>query len=353
MFGATMRIAVLLTCGALVLAGCGGSGSGGGSGGAGGGGGGAGGAKKLTPWSMGIIAPHGDAGFLYMAQAKGFAKQLGIDLQIKPFTGGVPLLEALLSGSIDAAEGSPTGILPAASQGAGAKIVAATTVSKPNYAMFATKDIGSFSELKGKTVGVSAPGALPDLITRAMLAAEGVDPHSVTIANVGSDSQRIQALLAGRVQAVPDSVEYEPKVANDKGIHVIGTSSRLIPQYPQYVTMVSAQAIKNKASAIPRFIAAQIRGASYALAHPAQEKALSAKVTGDSPSDPALRVKYEIDKSSHAIRPDGSVPKADLVWLQNLMVRYGFQKKKADINKLVVNSYREKALAILHGKRGG
>lgn len=112
--------------------------------------------------------------------------------------------------------------------------------------------------------------------------------------------------------------------------------------------VVTTQAtLQKKPEVAERFLAGEIQGLRYAQAHPDAEIALAAKTTKVSPSDPALHYLQKLIAGSHAVATNGQVPMEKLRWLQDFLVRYGFQKGKVDLSELVDDSYRQKALKRL------
>ncbi|MGH3373778.1 MAG: ABC transporter substrate-binding protein [Actinoallomurus sp.] len=293
-------------------------------------------------WTFGVFAPKGDAGFDYMAQIKGYYKDQGVKATFKTFQGSVPMTQALISGAIDSAEVSPASVYDAAANGAAVKIIG-STLPGLEQVCYAPKSVTSFGQLRGKTVGASAPGALPQVIAEAMFAAKGLDPHSFKVVNAGGDAQRMKSLYAGKIDLACGSPEYEPKLP--KGFHVLGRAPELIPDFPREIVVANERALKSKPDAAVRFMAAQMQGIGYALAHKDEEIKVAAQQTGRPASDPSLTVEFDAIKSGHTASPTMVIPTKKLVWLQNFRLKYGLQKKKVDLDKLSDDSYRTKALA--------
>src|ERR1700730_15202069 len=125
-------------------------------------------AQPLTPWRHGAVQPKGDAGFWYMAAEGGFAKQQGLDMKLLALNSDVLLLKALIAGELDTFEAGPSSPMIASSKGADLKILGCPW-PKLTSSFFSRNDVRSVADLKGRTVGISAPGSLPDLVARTML----------------------------------------------------------------------------------------------------------------------------------------------------------------------------------------
>lgn len=295
-------------------------------------------------WVHAIVTPKGDSGFILMAQARKYFQQQGIKVQIKQFTGNIPLNQALASGSVDSIETAPDPIFDASQRGAHVKIIG-STLPGLTYSLVAGPSVKTFADLKGKQIGVSQPGSLPDVAARAMLKVKGVDPKSVRAVSVGNDAQRFAALLGGKVDAAAVSPEFVPKLKDHPGFHLLGAAEDLLPNYPRFVIAANDDSLKKKPKAATAFLAAEMQGISYATKHRQAEIALSAKTLKEPASDPSLAYAYDRIMKYHAAAPTCAIPMGKLTWLQQFRLSSGLQKKKINIDDIVDNSYRQKALA--------
>src|SRR6476619_8075714 len=126
-------------------------------------------AQQLKNWRHGVLEAKSDAVFVFMSSKGGFAEKQGLKIEIMQFKGDTLALTALLAGELDSYEGNPGSPMIAASRGADIKLVGCYWPGL-TYAIFSKAGINSPAELKGKTFAISAPGALPDLLARAVLA---------------------------------------------------------------------------------------------------------------------------------------------------------------------------------------
>jgi NitT/TauT family transport system substrate-binding protein len=333
---AAVAVAALL---AVLLAGCGGSGASGAPSGDGG------------TWIHGIVTPKGDAGFILMAQERKLYEQQGIHVEIKPFVGNVQLVQALVSGSIDSAEMAPDPVFDAVNKGGDLKIIG-STLPGLTYVLAAKASIPDFDALQGKSIGVSAPGALPDAVTRAMLGAKGLDPHDLKVVNAGDDAQRFKALLAGRVDAAAVSPEFVPEIEENSELHVLAQAQDLVPKYPRFMITANGDALERKPNVAVRFLAAEMLGVSYASQHRDAEIALTAKTLDQPPSSPGFAVAYDEIEKAKAASPTSEIPMDKLRWLQDFRSSHGLQKQRIDLSALVDGSFREKALDRVRGQVG-
>lgn len=300
--------------------------------------------SSADTWVHAIVTPKGDSGFILMAQARKYFQQQGVKVQIKQFTGNIPLNQALASGSVDSIETAPDPIFDAAQRGAHVKIIG-STLPGLTYSLVSKSSVRTLADLKGKAIGVSEPGSLPDVSARAMLKVKGVDPKSVRAVSVGNDAQRFQALLAGRVDAAAVSPEFVPKLKQHPGFHLLASAEDLLPNYPRFVIAANEESLKKKPKAATAFLAAEMEGISYATKHRQAEIDLAAKTLKQPASDPSFAYAYDRIMKYHAASPTSEIPMDKLNWLQQFRLSSGLQKKKINIDDIVDNSFRQKALA--------
>jgi NitT/TauT family transport system substrate-binding protein len=153
-------------------------------------------AQTLKTWRHGVVEAKSDAGFAFMAAERGFAEKRGLKIEMVQFKGDALALKALLAGELDSYEGSPGGPLLAASHGGDIKIIGCYWPAL-TYGIFSRANIAGPEDLKGKSFAISSPGALPDLLARAVLEKYNIASDDVRFSVMGSDADRFRALSAG------------------------------------------------------------------------------------------------------------------------------------------------------------
>src|SRR5262249_20864335 len=123
-----------------------------------------------------------------------------LKVKIVTMANGTLAHKALLAGEIDSIESSPGSAILAGLRGADLKIVGCNWTGVL-HGLLVKSSINSVAELKGKTLAISAPGSLPDLVGRAIFQKYGVDFAGVKTASLGSDLDRYKALVAGVVDS--------------------------------------------------------------------------------------------------------------------------------------------------------
>jgi len=300
-------------------------------------------AAELKSWRHGVVEAKSDAGFVFMASNGGFAEKEGLKIDMLQFKGDALALKALLAGELDSYEGSPGGPLLAASRGADIKIVGCYWPTL-TYGIYARPAIATPKDLKGKSMAISAPGALPDLLARAVLEQNGLTGSDVSFVVLGSDTDRYRAVAAGTVDAAAASTEFVP-VAGQAGIKLLVHAHDVVPNYLRFCTYMASKTLAQRSDDATNFLAAQIAALRFAMANRDKVVALTKAVTEAKPDDP--RAAYIFDEVARysAIVPDMPIPTDKLAWMQDLLLKTGNLEKKADLKALVDQAPLQKALA--------
>ena len=151
---------------------------------------------QTKPWRHALLNAKADAGIFMMAAKRGFAEKLGLKIELLQVKDDQIGLKALIAGEVDSFEGGPQGVFAAAARGADVKIIGCHWIVLP-HGIYAREGIQKVEDLKGKSVAVSAPNSMPDMLARFALAKYGVQANEVKLAAVGGDRERYQALAGG------------------------------------------------------------------------------------------------------------------------------------------------------------
>lgn len=142
---------------------------------------------------------------LTIAETQGYFKAEGLDVTIADFAGGSRALQALVGGSADVTSGAfehtinmqvkGQRLRAFVLQGRAPQIVLGVNPkTMPSYKTVA--------DLKGKKIGVTAPGSSTNVLANFVLAKAGLKPSDVSIIGVGAGSGAVAAMKAGQVDAM-------------------------------------------------------------------------------------------------------------------------------------------------------
>lgn len=294
-------------------------------------------------WRHGVLEPKSDSGIVLMAARHGFFAQYGLDVEIVGLKNEMIEQRAAVSGDLDSFEGSP----PFAANATGAKLrtVGCYWTVSP-YHIFAKQNIRSIADMRGKTIAIAAPGSAPDMVARAIFAFHGLPVDSVNYANVGGDADRYRAVVQGVVDATVVSGEYTPIAAQD-GLHSIAVAREALPDYDRICISMNDRALTTRRADAARFLAGEMAGLRYALAHRDETIALSHEIAGQKLEDPRAAWIFDDAVATKSVDPSIPLSAQRMAAMQALMVSSGALGKPARIDELIDLKLREEALALV------
>jgi NitT/TauT family transport system substrate-binding protein len=301
-------------------------------------------AAQEKVWKHGLINAKADAGIFLMVSTRDFAAKQGLKLEISQFKDDQIALKALIAGEIDSFEGGPQGVFAADSKGADVKILGCHWVVVP-HGIYAKQNITKVADLKGKSIAVSAPNSMPDMLARSALASYGVSDKDVKLAAIGSDHDRYQALIGGIVDAAVVSNEYQPVAPKD--VHLLVAGRDAVPNFLRVCLISTAKKLAERGDDAVRFLAAEMNALRFALSHRDETVALTRELIHTKPDDPRPAFVYDDAVEHKAVDPTLPLPADKILWIQEQMVSAGKLAKPLDMKTVTAPEYREKALKLV------
>jgi len=228
-------------------------------------------ANTPVTFQLNWMAGGPNAGF-ESALAQGFYKDAGLDVTIVQGNGSGNTAQLVASGRSQLAYADAVAVSQLIAKGAPMKIVATVYQSNPNAVMSLKKaNIKSVKDLAGKKVGVPSGSSqttmLPLLLKSNNLKEADINMIDMPVASM------VPALLQGQVDAVLGSIDAYQIQAEAQGAQL---DNYRFADYgvPTVSTSIFANEtfIKDNPDLIRKFIAASLKGWSFALDNP--EKAV-------------------------------------------------------------------------------
>jgi len=163
-----------------------------------------------------------------------FATQQGLNVHTQYFDGDAQVAQALVSGSLQVAEGGFQSTLLADlaagnSSGSYPFLVFASYETTNDYAFVVSNSIQNWSDLAGKPVATSGPGSSSNLFCTQLLLEHGLTKDQINCAPIGGGGSRIRALLAGKVVGdIAEPFAVVSAVVTGK-FHIIATIPQQFP----------------------------------------------------------------------------------------------------------------------------
>jgi NitT/TauT family transport system substrate-binding protein len=301
-------------------------------------------AQALKPWTHGVIEPKGDAGFSLMVSRRGFAEKRGLEVKIVSLANGTLAHKALLSGELDSIESSPGAAILAGLRGADLKIIGCDWPGIL-HGLMTKSSIAKVEDLKGKTIAISAPGSLPDLVARALFAKFHLSASDVHVASLGSDLDRFKALLTGVADA--GIITEELMAIAPKDIKLLAPGRDALPNYVRLCLTVTGRTLAQRRDDATRFLAAEVEALRFAVSHREETIALTREIIEAKPDDARASYVFDTVVKNRDIDPEVAIPMDKLDWMQNDLVATGNLDKPGDLAKIIDASVRANALKLI------
>ncbi|HEX5022963.1 MAG TPA: ABC transporter substrate-binding protein [Candidatus Binatia bacterium] len=156
-----------------------------------------------------------------IARDRGFFREEGLEAEFV-FMKAIQTVQAMLAGGVDFGTATGTAI-SAAVNGADVRVVFALT-DKPSFDMIALPSITNLQQMRGKKLGISAPGSLTEILARQIFIVNKIPLDQVTMLPLGTSDVTYIALKAGTIDATMLQVP-QTFVAQDEGYRKIAAGA--------------------------------------------------------------------------------------------------------------------------------
>ena len=169
---------------------------------------------------------------LTIAESLGYFKTEGLDVTINDFAGGAQSLRALVGGSVDVVSGAFEHTVNM--QAKGQKLRAFVLMGRAPQIVFgvnpkAMPNFKAVTDLKGKKIGVTAPGSSTNVMANFVLAKAGIKPAEVSFIGVGASSGAVAAMRSGQIDAISNLDPVITLLQRSGDLKVI-SDTRVVPE---------------------------------------------------------------------------------------------------------------------------
>ncbi|WP_295479077.1 ABC transporter substrate-binding protein [Sutterella sp.] len=180
------------------------------------------------------IAVGGQYLYYYLPMAlagwMGFYKDEGLDVKVVDFQGGSKSLQAVVGGSADIVSGAFEHTLMM--QPKRQRMTAFVLQDRAPQCVFVMnratmKDEKNPTALKGRRIGVSAPGSSTHVIANFVMGHAGVKPNEFSVIGVGTGAGAIAALRAGQIDALVGLDPVITQLTDEKEITIVTDTRRI------------------------------------------------------------------------------------------------------------------------------
>ncbi len=199
----------------------------------------------------------------YTAIEKGFYKNEGLDVSVKPYEYNESVVDTVVSGKADFATGAADEIVFARSKGIPVKAIAVIYRINPITAYtLKTSGINKPQDFVGKKVGIEK-SANVEYLYKAMMSKLGIDRSKIKEVPMGYNADE---LINGTVDVATGYITNEPNLAIESGhpVNTILMADYGVDMYAD-VLFTTEKMINEKPDLVERFLRATIKGWQYSL----------------------------------------------------------------------------------------
>jgi len=292
---------------------------------------------------------------LTIAEKLGYFKDEGLDVEIVDFAGGAKALQAVVGGSADVVSGAFEHTISLQAKGQHYKefvlqgrapqiVLLVSNKTMPNYK--------SVADLKGKKIGVTAPGSSTNMMANFVLAKAGLKPSDVSFIGVGASAGAVAAMRSGQIDAMANldpvvsmlTTKNDARIASDTRT-LKDTQAVFGGNMPSGCLYASDDFISKNPNTTQALANAMVRALKWL------QKAGPSDIVKTVPESYLLgdRALYLAtwDKVKEAISPDGIVPADGPATALRTLQQFDpeLKGKQIDLNAIYTNSFAQKANA--------
>jgi ABC-type nitrate/sulfonate/bicarbonate transport system substrate-binding protein len=283
----------------------------------------------------------------------GLLAKFGLVAEPVHVSDGSKLMGSLLSGEMDLCPlAGFAQIFPAVQHGAKLKIINGAVLLGQQTVFSARPEIHSVRDLAGRTIGVGSVGSQLHQTMVALLLKKGVDPATVTFANLGSSTDVFRAVAAKVVDAGPSQIDFIPD-AHKFGVKVLegGDMWSNVPEYPFQGGFAADRAIAGKRDIIIRTLAAYAAMFRFVAGPDSRDAFLAARrnalAGAGQEFDEVSMFQWEFFQRVQPFALDLIIPMDRIAYLQALNVRLGIQTRVLPYDSAIDLSLAQAAIALL------
>ena len=292
---------------------------------------------------------------LTIAEQLKYFDEEGLEVNIVDFAGGSQALRAVVGGSADVVSGAFEHTVNMQSKGQSLRafvlqgrapqiVLGISTKTMPNFK--------SVADLKGKKIGVTAPGSSTNVMANFVLAKAGLKPTDVSIVGVGASSGAVAAMRSGQIDAISNLDPMITILARAGDIKIVSDTRDVavadavfggpMPAACLYAPVTFIEKNPNVVQALTNAIVRADKWIQKAGASDIIKTVPESYLLGDR----AIYIDAFL-KAKGALSPDGMIPEAGSATALRALASAdpGIAKAKLDLKAVYTNEFVRKANA--------
>lgn len=220
---------------------------------------------------------------LHIAQAKGFFKDLGLNLDIKVFDTVAQAFPAFTAGQLSGVAPVTSEAVTLAAKNVDFKIVMVEDTSLGADVILARNSIKNIQDFKGKKIGVEL-GGIGHFFVLQVLTQAGLNEKDVTLVNLPPDAASA-AYQKGSIDIVYSYSPFSDKANTTQKDGRTIYSSKQMPTAIADLYVFSTKFIEANPKAVAAFVEGNFKGLQFLKENPKEGLAIAAKQLGVTPDE--------------------------------------------------------------------
>lgn len=302
-------------------------------------------AQTLTKVKIGVAANVFENAYTQIGIEKGFYREEGLDVEYVELADGGTILKALLAGELTHAEAGVGAFLNSIAGGAPIRLVGVVR-PKLNFVLYTQNDINSPQDLVGRSIGTAAPGSFLHQIATAWLRTEGIDESQVTFVNIGSSPAVFQAVLVGKVDAGPSSVDFIPTMRESgANIKTLINFWEVLPDYLRTGVAANERDMRDRPEVLTGLLTGMAKSTRYGIEHGDEIVKFAVERYDKKPED--VQFGHDFDVANRIIAPDLDFTEQQVTYMQQLNVEAGDQAEILPFDKVATLEFQQRVIEKL------
>ena len=284
----------------------------------------------------------------YVAIAKGFMEKEGLEVELTTGQGADKVMTAVLANQSDIGFAGPEASIYVYNEGKEdyCEVFAQLTQKDGSFLVSREKtDNFSWQDLKGKTIIPGRKGGVPYMTFEYVLKKNGLNPQTDLVLD---DSIKFDLMAGAFSGGTADYVTlFEPTATMTQNAgkgYVVASVGEASGEIPYTAYFAKKSYIKNNSEIIQKFTNAIYKGQKWVEEHSMKEVAEAIKGFFPDTDVELLASVLQSYKDIDAWKTTPVMKEESYNLLQTVMEEAGELKQKAPFNKVINNSYAEKAI---------
>ncbi len=234
-----------------------------------------------------VLAAGGRESLVYLplnvADYLGYFKAAGLEVDIQSFSGGGPALRALIGGSADVVSGFYDHTIQMAAQG---RRIRAVVMQQryPGLVLAITKQaadqgVRTVADLRGKKIGVTAPGSSTHFFLNFLMTRAGVRLDEFSVVGIGAGPTAVAAVRNKQVDALSNTDPMMTILQSSGELGVILADTRTTTgtlrvfggPYPAACLYMKEEFIQQNPNTVQALVTAMIKALRWMKTHKVEE----------------------------------------------------------------------------------